>query len=169
MRKLLCLALLTGTAWAAQPPPPPAPTTSFVFSATVTLLPTQVIGATPLGGRRIVPITGGSFAGPGNGAGIAGTVLPGGADWQLLRADGSLLITADYMIETDDHVQIRVHNAGVVVHGANGKPAYFRTSPEFEAPMGKYGWLNDAVFVGEVAGNGDKLHPAVQVTVYKVN
>ena len=41
---------------------------------------------TPIGERRIAKVTGGSFAGPE----LKGTILPGGGDWLLLRADGAL-------------------------------------------------------------------------------
>lgn len=48
----------------------------------VTLEPVRDLGATPLGRRRIIGITGGKFTGPR----LSGRVLPGGADWQLIRA-----------------------------------------------------------------------------------
>ena len=166
MRKIIAaLVFLAGGAQAAQPAAPAPLTTSFAFAENVTLTPTQIIGTTPLGVRQLVPITGGTFAGPG----LHGTVIPGGSDWQLRRADGSLVIEADYMIETDDHVQIRVHNQGYVVPPHDGHPAYVRTVPQFEAPMGKYGWLNDTIFVGTLGPAGDAQHRAVLVTIFKVN
>ena len=45
----------------------------------------QAIGTTPHGTRRIVPVTGGSFAGPK----LKGEVLPGGGDWVLTRPDNA--------------------------------------------------------------------------------
>jgi Protein of unknown function (DUF3237) len=45
---------------------------------------TQDVGAAPQGHRRIVPESGGSFAGPK----LKREVLPGGADWLQLRPDG---------------------------------------------------------------------------------
>lgn len=144
---------------------PPGPTTSFVFQEVVTLDPTQDIGATPAGERHRVPITGGVVSGPG----ISGRVVPGGADWQLVRPDKSLAVDADYMIETDDHVLIHVHNVGVLLFGDNGALLYGATAPQFEAPLGKYGWLNDTLFVGKLAAAGDTKHPAVKVIIYKVD
>jgi hypothetical protein len=44
------------------------------------------------GERRVIPITGGSFEGPN----IKGAVLPGVADWQLVRPDGDLELYARY-------------------------------------------------------------------------
>ena len=40
------------------------------------------LGDVGKGGRRIVPIVGGDFSGPK----MRGKVLPGGADWQVIRA-----------------------------------------------------------------------------------
>jgi hypothetical protein len=54
------------------------PQLEFAFTATITLGVVQEVGITPHGKRRVIPITGGSFAGPA----IKGTVEPGGADWQ---------------------------------------------------------------------------------------
>ena len=59
------------------------PQLEFAFTATITLGIVQEMGVTPHGKRRVIPITGGTFAGPA----IKGTVEPGGADWQIVRAD----------------------------------------------------------------------------------
>ena len=159
------LALCTWPALAQGGGAPQTVPTSFAFEEIVTLAPGYVVGQTPLGLRRRIPITGGTFAGPG----IKGNVVAGGADWQLVRADGSTMVDADYMIETEDHVQIHVHNVGVLAPAKDGKPAYRWTAPVFEAPMGKYGWLNDAVFLSTLGSAGDKDHPAVRITIYRVD
>ena len=49
-----------------------------------TLGPPMEMGQGQAGIRRIIPITGGTFEGPG----IKGTIIAGGWDWQLARADG---------------------------------------------------------------------------------
>lgn len=159
--------LASGLAHAADAPTPPLPATvpsRFVFEEVVTLSPTVLVGETPNGRRTRVPITGGTFSGPG----LSGQVLAGGADWQLLRKDGSLVIDADYMIETDDHVQIHVRNVGVLYTDPATGVRYHWTAPSFEAPLGKYGWLNDAVFISALSGAGDKEHPAVRITIYRI-
>jgi len=120
----------------------------------------------------MVPILGGTFSGPE----IAGRVLPGGADWQLVEADGLTFVDAHYAIETDDSVRIEVRNQGIR-HGpqdlmsriAAGEvvPAtdyYFRTAPRFEAPAGKYGWLNRSLFIG----SGERYSDLVVVRIWKV-
>lgn len=146
---------------AAADAPPDTPTApqlraEFVFEARITVDKPQVIGQGPYGVRRVVPITGGSFAGPA----IKGTVAPGGADWQFVRPDGVIDIHAKYTLKTDDGALILVDTRGLR-HGpaavmerlgkgelVPGSDYYFRTSATFEAPLGgKYAWLNRAVFI----------------------
>jgi hypothetical protein len=142
-----------GTAHAAEPP---TPGVEFAFEATVSIGAAQTPGPTPFGGRNRIPITGGHFEGPS----IKGKVLPGGADWQLIRNDGTVILEADYMIQADDGALIHVHNHAVVAD------PYLRCAPVFEAPIGKHDWLNKALFIGTVTvePKGD----AVRVRVYKV-
>jgi hypothetical protein len=45
---------------------------------------------TPYGERRIIDITGGTVRGPK----LSGRILPGGADWQIVRSDGAADIQA---------------------------------------------------------------------------
>jgi hypothetical protein len=164
MKAVLIGAVLLAAAPALAADPPPAPT-SFVFEENATLAPAVVVGQTPTGRRQAIPITGGSFAGPG----ISGRILPGGADYQLVRADGGVVIDADYFLETDDHVVIHVRNVGLIIppKGA-GAAAYPWAAPKFDAPQGRYGWLNDAIFVSRISPGGDKDHPAVKITIYRV-
>ena len=126
---------------AAQPPDEPR--LEFAFEEVVTLAANIAVGSTPLGTRNIVPISGGTFEGPG----IRGTVVAGGWDWQLRRADGCTQIKADYMLRTDDGVVINVVNTGVSCRAKDPK-AVVRTHPVFEAPLGKYDWLSQGCFVG---------------------
>jgi len=157
------LAAACASAAAAQTAPPAAPT-AFVFEEVATLAPAQILGQTPIGRRQSIPITGGTVSGPG----ISGHILPGGADYQLVRSDGAVMIDADYMIETDDHVTIHVRNVGVIVPPGKDGQAYAWAAPRFDAPIGRYGWLNDAIFVSHIGGAGDKDHPAVRITIWKI-
>ena len=63
---------------------PPAPGLVFAFELRATVAAPTELGAVSSGRRRIVDITGGTFEGPG----IKGKIRPGGADWQIVRADG---------------------------------------------------------------------------------
>lgn len=133
----------------------PPPNLEYVLELKVTVGPTLVLGAGSFGVRRTVAITGGAFSGA-----IAGRVLPGGADWQFVESDGTVFLEAQYVIETEDGTRIEVRNQGVR-HGpqsvmtrlAAGEPVspaeyYFRTTPRFFPPAGKYDWLKRSVFVG---------------------
>ncbi len=65
-------------------------------------------GHTPYGERRIIDIRGGRASGPK----LNGPILPGGADWQIIRADGVADIQARYTIETDRGGYILVNSEG---------------------------------------------------------
>lgn len=141
-----------------------APTLEFAFEEIVTLGQATSPGDTALGGRLIIPITGGTFEGPG----IKGTVMPGGWDWQLRRADGCTKVEADYFIRTDDGVVINVVNTGVICMGEGGAMLPVRTHPVFEAPRGKYEWLSQAAFVGTLERAPPEAGPAVRIRFYRV-
>jgi hypothetical protein len=46
--------------------------TAFFFTVTITVAPAQIVGATPIGERRNVPVTGGTFGASGWAAGRLG-------------------------------------------------------------------------------------------------
>lgn len=143
-----------------------------LFRAEVALAPAQEIGDGPLGTRRIIPITGGEVSG----ARLSGRVLPGGADWQIVRPDGVAYLDARYTIETHDGALVYVRNRGyrhgppeVVARLAAGEavdPAlyYMRTTPWFETGDARYAWLNRTVCVG----SGERLAAAVRIDFYAV-
>lgn len=106
------------------------------------------VGQTAHGKRVVIPIVGGTFEGPK----MKGTIISGGADYQLVdETNGRTELEAIYSILTDDGTYIHVRNKGIVVNAKNadGTPNfYFSTSPKFEAPNNsKYDWLNNAIFV----------------------
>ncbi len=138
---------------------PVTPKLEPLFRAVVEIAAPISVGMTPLGERRIIPIAGGHFEGER----LAGTVLPGGADWQLVRADGSALLEARYTLRTQDGAFVYVRNRGVrsgppdvlarLRTGESVEPAsyYFRTTPTFETGAPPYTWLNDLVAVCSAA------------------
>jgi hypothetical protein len=148
----------------AQDAPAP-PRLEFAFEEVVKLGAATAVGETPLGRRNIIPITGGTFEGPE----IKGTIVPGGWDWQLTRSDGCTEIEADYMIRTDDGVVINVINVGVLCPPTGGRASPVRTHPRFEAPKGKYEWLNRTTFIGtlEPGGGSAGAEPSVRIRFYK--
>lgn len=65
---VLLLAATGALAGRAQTPGPPAapktPKLTFLYSLNCTLGPSLDVGATPVGSRVVIPITGGTFSGP---------------------------------------------------------------------------------------------------------
>jgi hypothetical protein len=134
---------------------------SFAYEALIEIGPVEKLGGSPLGERRMVPILGGKFAGPR----LQGLVRPGGADRQLLGADGVLRLDALYEMETDDGAVITVRNRVRIDNGAEGG-RYARSWVELVAPEGRHGWLNRRAFVGGLEGLAPE--PKVLVHVYAV-
>jgi len=130
------------------------------------------VGAVPRGRRRIVPIEGGTFDGPA----LRGTVLPGGADWQIVRADGLAELDTRYALKTDAGDIVYIQNAGIrhappevsarLLAGQDVDPSlvYFRTVPAFETAAPHLQWLTRAIFVG----TGERYPHDVIVRVWQV-
>ena len=149
------------------------PRLEFALELRVNIGPTLELGTDSVGIRRTVPITGGIVSGPR----ISGRVLPGGADWQVFVHDRITFVDARYAIETNDAVRIEIRNQGIR-HGAQdvldriaaGEPVpsdqyYFRTTPRFYPPEGKYEWLKKSIFLGDAERHAD----LVIVRVWRVN
>ena len=137
---------LSASAQVAEPQN--TPQLEFALQLKVTLGEAYTCGETQHGQRTIIPITGGTFEGPN----IKGTIINGGADYQLNnKATGRTELEAIYCIKTDDGVNIHVRNRGIINSGKDeqGNPTfYFKAAPQFEAPAdSKYAWLNNALFV----------------------
>jgi hypothetical protein len=143
------------------------PALEFVFAAHVTVGRPLELGEVGKGGRRIVPITGGEFSGPR----LRGKVVPGGADWQIIRNDGVAELDACYTLETDDAALICVRNhalrhgpAKVMAALAAGRTVepssyYFRGATFFETGAARYAWIARQIIVctGEREPAGVKL------------
>jgi hypothetical protein len=130
------------------------------------------LGRTPYGELRVIGILGGSVRGPK----LNGRILPGGADWQIIRTDGAADIKARYIIETDDGARIMVTSEGLrhgppevmerLARGDNVDPAhyYFRTAMRFETSDPKVDWLNRILALAR----GQREARAVRLEVYEV-
>jgi Protein of unknown function (DUF3237) len=143
------------------------PALEFVFAARVTVDRPLELGDVGKGGRRIVPITGGEFFG----SQLRGKVIPGGADWQIVRNDGVAELEARYTLQTDDGALIYVRNhalrhgpAEVMAALAAGRSVaptsyYFRGATFFETSAARYAWLTKHIIVctGEREPAGVKL------------
>jgi hypothetical protein len=159
----------TGKATSAVPAGIRVPKLELLYECDATLAPFEEFGKTSEGQRRIYPITGGTFKGPQ----IRGTVVSGGSDWNLIRDDGAITVEAPYYLRTHDGVLIRIVNKGVGAGGsppvdaATGERFYMFTHPSFEAPGGKYDWLNRSMFVGTLGARKDTQN-AVLIRVFRL-
>jgi len=128
-----------------------------LFTIRIQLHPLQDLGATPLGRRRIAPVSGGTFEGER----LRGTVLPhAGSDWLLERMDGSFQQDVRMTLATEDGAVIGMTYRGVrhstpevaarLARGEQVDPSeyYLRTAPFFETASERYAWLNKIVTVG---------------------
>lgn len=121
--------------------------------------PLVTLGAAPLGERRFVPLGGGTVRGPE----LNGSLVEGGVDWQIARADGALEIAAHYVIRTDDGALIEVQSQGlrhgpaaVMARLARGETVardeyFFRTLVRFTTGAPQWAHLNKvmALAVGQ--------------------
>ena len=129
-------------------------------------------GHTPYGERRIINILGGRI----EGARLSGRILPGGADWQIIRADGAADLRARYTIEADGGAHILVISDGLrhgppdvmarLARGEDVDPGlyYFRTAMRFETADPSVEWLNRIIALGR----GVREPRTVLIEVYEV-
>jgi hypothetical protein len=135
--------------------PAPPPLTHVLHLEVEVGAPVEV-GRTPAGLRRVVPITGGTVSGPL----MTGRVLPGGADFQLIRTDTETVADARYVLESDRGEVVFVENLALRTGSAEDiarlradlpvDPAriYFRSTPRSETEAPRLAALTTAVFVG---------------------
>ena len=127
-------------------------------------------GVTRAGHRRVVPITGGRVTGL-----FAADILPGGADWQLVRPDGAVEIDTRYSARTaGGHVYLRTFGVRsgrpevleALVRGDAVDPAdyYFRLCVRLETSVPALGALQQSVFVASAIREADR----VRYTAYRV-
>lgn len=156
----------------ALPVVPVAPGLKLLYTSRIDIAAPLDAGKGPHGHRRIINILGGAFSGPR----LSGRVLPGGADWQVVRSDGIVEVSARYTLETGDGALIYITNWGlrhgppeVIARLAAGEPVdageyYFRTTPVFETGAANYAWLNGIIAVAA----GERRANAVIITAYEV-
>ena len=130
------------------------------------------LGPAKHGERRYVPLGGGTVVGPE----LNGTLVEGGVDWQVQRADGVLDIAAHYGIRTTDGALIEVQSDGMR-HGsaeamarlARGEAVardeyFFRTIMRFQT--GAPAWLHLNKVLALAVGQREAR--AVLLDVYRI-
>ena len=130
------------------------------------------LGPCPQGERRYVPLGGGTVRGPG----LNGTVVEGGVDWQIARADGVLEIAAHYVIRADDGALIEVRSDGlrhgppeVMARLACGETVardayYFRTAVRLTSGAAAWQHLNKMLLLAV----GQREASVVKLDFYRV-
>jgi len=149
-----------------------APRLALAMEIRVMVGPPLDVGDLPAGRRRIVPILGGTFEGPG----LRGRVLGGGADWQIVQPDGLTILDTRYTLQTDNSEIIYIQNAGLrhaapditakLLAGQDVDPSvvYFRTVPKFETAAPDLQWLTRSIFIG----TGERHPEEVVIHVWRV-
>jgi hypothetical protein len=127
-----------------------------VFRLEATLGEPLDLGDIARGCRRIMPLTGGVFAGPE----LTGTLLPGSSgDWQIVLPDGTALGDIRYTLQTDDGDPLYVQSRGVR-HGSADALARLargedvdaseyipRTSTQIETATPALDWFSKGVLI----------------------
>ncbi len=141
------------------------------FSVTARLGPLEDHGATRAGHRRVVPIVGGQVSGL-----FAAEILPGGADWQLVRPDGTVEIDTRYSARTPAGEYVHFRTSGLrsgpppvlaaLLRGEDVDPSsyYFRLLVHLETAAPGLAPLERSLFIASARRGAD----TVAYTAYRV-
>jgi hypothetical protein len=134
--------------------------------------PLVTLGAARYGERRYVPLVGGRVEGPE----LSGEIVEGGVDWQVLRGDGVLEISAHYVIRAADGGLIEVQSDGLrhgpdavmarLARGDSVDPGeyFFRTLMRFTTGAPAWTHLNKVMALAV----GQREASAVLLDVYRI-
>lgn len=148
------------------------PNLTFLASLSIEVDTPLEVGATLEGTRRVIPIVGGRVTGPL----LNGKVLPGGADFQLLKSATLTELEAKYVIETNTGERIYISNFGLrtgapadiaaLVRGESVPPEriYFRCTPRLLSSGDEWGWLSSRILIGV----GTRLPDEVRLDIWIV-
>jgi hypothetical protein len=149
----------------------PVPRLEPAFDVTATLGPLEDHGTTRAGHRRVVPITGGLVSGL-----VDAEILPGGADWQVVRPDGATEIDTRYSARTPAGEYVHFRTSGVrsgppeildaLLRGEQVDPSeyYFRVTVYLETSAPRLAGLQRSIFVASAIRGAD----SVRYTAYRV-
>lgn len=126
---------------------------------------------TRAGHRRVVPIAGGQISGL-----FDAEILPGGADWQLVRPDGAVEIDTRYSARTAAGEYVHFRTSGVrsgppkvleaLLRGEPVDPSeyYFRVGVRLETSAPRLAVLEQSIFVASAVREADRVY----YTAYRV-
>jgi len=146
--------------------------TSFLMNYRIELSErSYFVGPTPAGLRVTGGIRGGSFDGPR----LRGTVVATGGDYGRMRSDDTQDADVRAVLQTDDDQLIYmsytgiIHPVSIVRRALEGDEVdqadvYWRMVHRFEAPQGRYDWLNRVIAVS----SGHGAARAAEYQVYEL-
>jgi Protein of unknown function (DUF3237) len=159
-------------------PVAPVPGLEPAFTVDARLGPLEDHGVTRAGHRRVVPIAGGRVGGlPDGETRLDAEILPGGADWQVVRPDGTIEIDTRYSARTaaGEHVHFRTSGVrsgppsflAALLRGEDVDPAayYFRVAVYLETSAPRLAFLERSIFVASAVRGADSVsYVAYRVT-----
>jgi hypothetical protein len=168
---------------AAVTPLAPVPGLEPAFTVDARLGPLEDHGVTRAGHRRVIAVAGGrvSFLGVPGLTGLPAEpleaeILPGGADWQVVRPDGTIEIDTRYSAVTSAGEYLHFRTSGVrsgppevlaaLLRGDPVDPSsyYFRVAVYLETSAARLAFLERSLFVASAIRGAD----SVAYTAYRV-
>jgi Protein of unknown function (DUF3237) len=150
----------------------PIPGLERAFDVDARLGPLEDHGMTRAGHRRVVPVAGGRVSGL-----FDAEILPGGADWQLVRPDGGVEIDTRYSARTPAGEYVHFRTSGVrsgrpeileaLLRGEPVDPSeyYFRVGVRLETSAPRLAALEQSIFVASAIREADRVcYTAYRVT-----
>ncbi len=149
----------------------PVPALEPAFDVQAALGPLEDHGMTRTGHRRVIPIVGGQVSGL-----FDAQILPGGADWQLVRPDGAIEIDTRYSARTPAGEYVHFRTSGVrsgpphileaLLRGDPADPSeyYFRVAVYLETSAPRLAALQRSIFVASAIREADRVY----YTAYRV-
>lgn len=154
----------------------PVPGLEPAFTVSARLGPLEDHGVTRAGHRRVVAIAGGRASFLSVDGGLAAEILPGGADWQVVRPDGTIEIDTRYSAVTAAGEYVHFRTSGVrsgppevlaaLLAGEPVDPSayYFRVAVYLETSAIRLAFLERSIFVASAIRGAD----TVSYTAYRV-
>ena len=150
----------------------PVPGLEYAFDVDARLGPLEDHGVTRAGHRRVIAIAGGRVSGL-----FDAEILPGGADWQLVRPDGTIEIDTRYSARTSAGEFVHFRTSGVrsgppevlaaLLRGDAIDPSryYFRVAVYLETSAPRLAALERSLFVASAIRGADTVsYSAYRVT-----
>jgi hypothetical protein len=160
-------------------PGAPVPGLEPAFTVDARLGPLEDHGVTRAGHRRVIAVAGGRASFLCDGLPddpLDAEILPGGADWQVVRPDGTIEIDTRYSALTSAGEYVHFRTSGVrsgppavlaaLLRGEPVNPAayYFRVAVYLETSAPRLAFLERSLFVASAIRGAD----SVSYTAYRV-